>query len=188
MNHCNCPYCKKGRPIEAMFMEVHRISRVGIADAFRRDVPNALPFRLAQLLRAQASGKTSLAIISASIEVCTRLIDFFYSFLIAPPALIAHYVFVLPRKRRMIRQLGESGRLSGAGFIAAVNFVPSPKTRKLLKKLVADQTAHIAEMEASGQFKAARWNWWCTWWMIIYNTLIHTVTHAAKAVRGKSAT
>lgn len=79
-------------------------------------------------------------------------------------------------------------RVSCACFVTFVNLVPSPKTRKVLSKLVTDQADHIAELETLGCWKSARWNWWCTWALILWYAGMHTATNVMKAVRGRSAT
>lgn len=72
-------------------------------------------------------------------------------------------------------------------LIAAVDLFPAPRTRKLLKKLVADQGEHIGELTSTGRFKAARWIWLVTWALLLWYGARSLVSSVAKAVQGRAA-
>ena len=66
---------------------------------------------------------------------------------------------------------------------AFIDWLPVPKTRKLVKKLVADQVAHIRALEAAGKTRAARWQLCATWWLVMRAATRHTFSGVASAVR-----
>lgn len=70
---------------------------------------------------------------------------------------------------------------------AVADLVPSPKTRKLLKKMIAEQQAHISDLSAAHRPKAAYWAWSCTWGLLVWYTLLHGVSGVSRAIRGKIA-
>ncbi len=72
-------------------------------------------------------------------------------------------------------------------LVATVDWIPSPKTRKLLTKVVADQVAHLRDLERNGRYKAAKWQLYASWGLIAWYGVLHTVSSVFKAVRGKIA-
>ena len=74
-----------------------------------------------------------------------------------------------------------------SGLLIATDWFPAPKTRKLLKKLVSDQAAHIQNLTSANRLNAARWIWASTWVLLIWYGAKDIVLGIAKAVRGSSA-
>lgn len=72
-------------------------------------------------------------------------------------------------------------------LVKATDFFPSPKTRKLLKKMVADQGTHIESLSDEGRFKTARWIWFSTWFLLVWCGCHSLITTVAKAIRGRAA-
>jgi hypothetical protein len=72
-------------------------------------------------------------------------------------------------------------------LVKATDFFPSPKTRKLLKKMVADQGTHIESLSDEGRFKTARWIWFSTWFLLVWYGCHSLITTVAKAIRGRAA-
>lgn len=70
----------------------------------------------------------------------------------------------------------------------AVDWFPSPRTRKVLVKMVADQEALIAKLMTDGRFKTARWQIGVTWVLIAYTGMLHLVASLMSAIRGKQRT
>jgi hypothetical protein len=64
-----------------------------------------------------------------------------------------------------IKPAAPRNRLDSA--VRFAGWIPWPMMRKTAKKLLADQAAHIAELEAAGQFRAARWQKWATWGLLL---------------------
>jgi hypothetical protein len=50
-----------------------------------------------------------------------------------------------------------------AGLIRLVDWIPGPRLRKRVRKLVADEVAHVDELQKAGRFGAARWIAFCAW-------------------------
>lgn len=71
-------------------------------------------------------------------------------------------------------------------LVRATDFFPTPKTRKLLKKMVADQGDHIQILAKCGRFKTARWIWLSSWFLLIWYGFHGLVTSIAKAIRGRA--
>jgi hypothetical protein len=76
---------------------------------------------------------------------------------------------------------------STAKIEAVTDWFPSPKTRKLLRKLVADQAEHMTELAAKGRHRSARWTWLCTWALLLWYGPIHLIRSVMSAVRGRRA-
>ena len=76
---------------------------------------------------------------------------------------------------------------AGAALHSATDWFPSPKTRKLLKKLVVDQQSHIEQLAAEGRIVAARWQWYWTWALLLWYGGMHAISGLSRAFRGKVA-
>jgi len=77
---------------------------------------------------------------------------------------------------------GDHRRKSDLGSaMKAVGWVPSPKMRKVMNKLLADQENHIQELEQRGQFAAATWQRRLTWMLLLY-MLVAYLPHRALSV------
>lgn len=72
-------------------------------------------------------------------------------------------------------------------LVRATDLFPTPKTRKLLKKLIADQGDHIQTLTDAGRFKTARWIWLSSWFLLVWYGFHGLVTSVAKAIRGRAA-
>ena len=72
-------------------------------------------------------------------------------------------------------------------LIKATDFFPSPKVRKLLKKMVAEQGIHIATLAGDGRFKTARWIWFSSWLLLIWYGCRGLIMTVAKAIQGRAA-
>lgn len=70
----------------------------------------------------------------------------------------------------------------------AVNdLLPSPTLRKRLKKMMADQAAHIEELRAQGKWKSAKWiaaSTWMLWAWYVFKSPLTSLLNAAKRVVG----
>lgn len=66
----------------------------------------------------------------------------------------------------------------------AIDWFPSPRTRKVLGKLVADQDALIADLDREGRTSAATWQRGITWVLLLYTGALHLISSLANAVRG----
>jgi hypothetical protein len=67
-----------------------------------------------------------------------------------------------------------------------IGILPGEKLRKMLKKLVADEEAHVHELYSQGRPKAALWIKFCTWGLMFYamGAFVSTnVVKMAKSVR-----
>jgi hypothetical protein len=67
------------------------------------------------------------------------------------------------------------------------DWLPNPKGRKLAKKLVADQDAHINELVDKGQLKAAKWTKVWTWVLLGWYCTMHLVSGVSQAIKGRIA-
>ena len=74
-----------------------------------------------------------------------------------------------------------------APLVRATDLFPSPKVRKLLKKMVVEQGVHIAALSGEGRFRTARWIWITSWFLLLWYGLHGLVTSVAKAIRGRAA-
>lgn len=72
-------------------------------------------------------------------------------------------------------------------LVTATDLFPSPKTRKLLKKMVVEQGVHIETLAAAGRFKTARWIWFSSWLLLIWYGCCGLIMSVAKAIRGRAA-
>lgn len=72
-------------------------------------------------------------------------------------------------------------------LVKATDFFPAPKTRKLLKKMVADQGDHIETLTVEGRVKTARWIWISSWFLLVWYGCHGLITSVAKAIRGRAA-
>ena len=74
-----------------------------------------------------------------------------------------------------------------ASIDAFTDWVPSPATRKLLKKFTADQQVHVDCLSAHGRKWVVRWTVLCTWVLMIWYVVLHAISSASKAIKGKMA-
>jgi len=77
--------------------------------------------------------------------------------------------------------------LSGTALRSATDWFPSPKTRKLLKKLVSDQLEHVDHLVATRRVGTARWQWCWTWLLLFWYGGLHAASGVARAMRGMAA-
>lgn len=77
---------------------------------------------------------------------------------------------------------------STARLRRAVDWFPSPRTRKVLVKMVADQEALIAQLMIDGRVNTARWQIGVTWLLLAYTGTLHFISSLASAIRGKQRT
>lgn len=78
-------------------------------------------------------------------------------------------------------------KTSPDGVISLIDLLPDPKSRKLVRKMAADQFAHIHELERKGKIRAARWQLAATWGLVIWYGILYSISTVARAVRGKIA-
>lgn len=72
-------------------------------------------------------------------------------------------------------------------LVRATDLFPSPKVRKLLKKMVVEQGVHIETLAGDGRFKAARWIWFSSWFLLLWYGCRGLVMTVAKAIQGRAA-
>lgn len=180
--NCSCPYCREcASPSRRFFLDLYAAGRRVASQAWQAPGLFMSTALQEQLREDLPTLPTSRRVVTAALLAFNRAIEKFLFALILMAA--------VPTVELLGLLLRPSSRtLSCACFVSAVNCVPSPKARKLLLKLVADQAEHIAELDRLGARKTARWNWWCTWGLIAWYACMHTVTNVMKAVRGRSAT
>lgn len=67
-----------------------------------------------------------------------------------------------------------------------VDWVPGT-SRKVLKKMIADQDAHIVDLHERGCLRAARFQIAATWGLIGWYLFKHLISGVARAIKGKFA-
>ena len=180
---CGCPFCMNcAPPSRRRFLSIYRLVVTrGLVrshkEIFGDDSPLARPTRgLRQRVDSEPIWKR---VVMRSLIVIVILQSAALGAL--PLGLILRLLMAIDLR------VGSSAPISCEGFVTLVNLVPSPKTRKLLMKLVADQADHIRQLQEFSSHRSARWNWWLTWAMILYVGLTHFVMNIARAFRGRSA-
>ncbi len=91
-------------------------------------------------------------------------------------------IFSKPGLPKLLRQAPTVNSL-----VAAADLFPSPKTRKLLKKMLADQAEHIQSLSAKGRNWSAWWIWTTSWIMLIWYAAHGLLTSVMKAIKGRAA-
>lgn len=106
---------------------------------------------------------------------------------------VEHFRQVRARTKNMV-VMDQNGNVQihraappSAGLRSATDWFPSPKTRKLLTKFVADQLVHIEDLAAKGRWRTARWQWCWTWMLLFWYGGLHAVSGLSRAIRGKAA-
>lgn len=78
-------------------------------------------------------------------------------------------------------------RPSLASLLRLNDLIPSPKVRKTLGKMIADQMAHVAGLHTAGRYKAAKIaaaGTWALWLWYVLKSPVTSLLSAAKRVVG----
>jgi hypothetical protein len=69
----------------------------------------------------------------------------------------------------------------------ASDWIPIPRTRKLVKKMVADQAEHMTKLAAEGRRLTLWWTIAWTWVLLGWYGITHPIMQLLKAIRGRTA-
>jgi hypothetical protein len=66
------------------------------------------------------------------------------------------------------------------------DLLPSPGLRKQTAKMLADQQAHITDLDANGRHGAARWQVWCTYALWVWYIAARPISMVVKTLLGRA--
>jgi hypothetical protein len=87
---------------------------------------------------------------------------------------------------KFVRHQRMGGKQSLRLLTRLVDLLPPPRLRKRIRKLLADQQHHIAELRKSKRHRAAAWIVFTTWVLVFWYIVVAPVSAVISVALGKT--